>query len=138
MAAPPLKLQTLFLSQLAGAALLSLPTLLLGGFCAAWIPPIGTMVAAFAVFFFYLQRNPGGLSRVAVRRLALGSGGLHALLATAGYGAAVLSSPESFSFQASAALVLAPVLGIAAGGVAAVLTLCAGDGAASTAGGWPN
>ncbi|TVQ89993.1 MAG: hypothetical protein EA397_13620 [Deltaproteobacteria bacterium] len=134
---PVLHLRTLFLWQIAGAAALAVPTLLLGGFCAAWVPPIGTLAAAFFVFFTHFHRHPDSLCRLAIRRLAMGSGALHAFLVALAYAVLYLASPQSFAFELGPALVIAPVLGIASGGVAAVLTLCAGDGAASTVGGWP-
>ena len=137
MPLPAPRLRTLFLWQIAGAAALAVPTLLLGGFCAAWVPPIGTIAAAFFVFFAHFQRDPASLSRLTIRRLALGSGALHAVVVSVAYASVYLASPQSFTFELGAALVIAPVIGIASGGVAAVLTLCAGDGAASTVGGWP-
>jgi hypothetical protein len=122
-------------AQLAGAALLAAPVLAFGGFCAAWVPPLGATAAAFAVFL-WIARSRDRLSRARVRALALVSGAAHGILAALAYGAAVVVAPEAFSFPPSAALFLAPLLGVAAALVAAALTLCAGDGAAAASGGF--
>lgn len=136
MLSPTRTLRLLVLSQLGAAALLSLPVLLFGGFFAAWVPPIGSLAAAFVFFLVRARRTDQQLSRVGIRSLAVRTGGVHAVIVGAAYLGAVLSCPDAFSFEPTAAFLLAPVLGAAAGFVVAIVTLCAGDAAASSAGGF--
>lgn len=134
MTSPSLRL--LVLGQLAAAAMLSLPVLVFGGFFAAWVPPIGSLAAAFVFFLIRARRPDEQLSRVWIRGVAARTGVVHAVIVGAAYLGAVLSFPDAFSFEPAAAFLLAPVLGAAAGFVVAILTLCAGDAAASSAGGF--
>lgn len=133
-ASPLRALAALVAVQLVGAALVGLPVLALGGFCAAWVPPAGAAAAAFGFFLFAGRGAP--LARATVRALALGSGLAHGALVAIGYAVAVAAWPDAFSFPPSATLFLAPLLGVAGGLAAAALTLCAGDGAAAAAGGY--
>lgn len=130
----PLDAVLLIAAQVGLAAGISVPALLVVGACAGWVPLIGTLLAPFALVLWWGWRRPGWLSRARVRRLASLSGVAHAPLVAGVYAAAWLALPDAFAFEASALALLAPVLGLGGGVVAAALTLCAGDAAATVIG----
>lgn len=121
--------------QVSGALALSVPAMLLIGACAGWVPVVGTLLTSFLVALWWGARRPGFLTRPRIRRLAVHSGLAHAPVIGGIYATAYLLWPAAFDFPPTALLLLAPVLGAAGGLVAAVLTLCGGDGAAAALGG---
>ncbi|MFT4978307.1 MAG: hypothetical protein ACI8S6_004215 [Myxococcota bacterium] len=94
-------------------------------------PIFALSVGGVGAFWGIGRRLEGWPKRPAILRTALWSGATFWLLSTTGYLAAYAAQPAAFDFSARALVLLAPVVGCLPGLSALVLTMCAGDAAAT-------
>ena len=117
--------------QLAAAlAFVALERFLTGGGGLMW-PMLGLFGGAIGGFLLVGRRREAWPQRTDIQQISVRSAVAHWAISTAGYIAAYAAWPESFSFSVGALLGLAPVVGALPGMAALVLTMCAGDTAAT-------
>ena len=97
-------------------------------------PLSALFVGAFFAFWGLGARREGWPQRATIQRAALISAGNIWALGTALYAAAFLLQPDAFAFSAPMLILFAPAVGLLPGLASLVLTMCAGDAAATTLG----
>lgn len=118
------------LQLLSALALAALELLLTGGVGLIW-PLLGLFVGAIVGFLLVGQRREAWPQRTDIQQISLRSALAHWFISTAAYMSAYAVWPESFSFSVGALIGLAPVVGALPGMAALILTMCAGDTAAT-------
>lgn len=118
-------------AQLVAVSLSVGVALVLSGGVGLVVPMLSMFPAATLAFWRLGRDREDWPQRPAIQRTSLLSAVSFWAISTAGYAAAYAAQPESFGFSAAALVGFAPAVGLLPGFSALVLTMCAGDTAAT-------
>ncbi|MEL6345038.1 MAG: hypothetical protein AAFV53_18120 [Myxococcota bacterium] len=121
-------------AQLSSAGLIMIIDKALTGGIGLMVPLAGLFLGAVAAFCFLGSKQVGWPKRRAIQRTAVRSALVHWLVGTVIYAALFFADPSQFEFSAAALVMFAPLVGVLPGLSALILTMCAGDSAATILG----